>query len=403
VWIPRSEDEILAAIEAGDLAETATFDAKKALPPQGRSKDLATDVAAMATDGGTLLYGIGEDEHGRPTVPSPIELAGAAERVDRIVRACISEPPAIEIRTIPTATDAAVGYLVIAIPPSPRAPHMVTVDGDNRYYGRSATGNVRLTEGEVARLYERRRSWEIDREELLNEAIARAPIEPRESFAYLHLVARPVVPDEDLLDRAKGDQHIANFLNGLFSAALSNDVWPRALGGKGYAPDLSDNNSFERRADGWATGQGLGPDWRNFGDPRGVLDFEIGLDGSGRLFCGGAAERMQSGDFYLYENLVAGLSTRFVRVLGSLYAAGAYLGLVDAGVAVTGLRGAVSSRLSQNIVSRHFLQPYERDEYKRTERFSATTLKEDPRSAARRLVSPLIRAITWEQYDPFSE
>jgi hypothetical protein len=35
-----------------------------------------------------------------------------------------------------------------------------------------STGNVRLTEGEVARLYERRGNWEIDREALLKEAIA---------------------------------------------------------------------------------------------------------------------------------------------------------------------------------------------------------------------------------------
>jgi hypothetical protein len=155
--MPESEREILAAIEAGDPAETATFDAKVALPAQGKSRNLAIDVAAMASDGGTLLYGIGEDDHGRPTIPKPIELAGAAERVSQIVRTCISEPPTIEVREIPSADDPSVGYLVVAVPSSPQAPHMVTVGGDNRYYGRSATGNARLTEGEVARLYERTR------------------------------------------------------------------------------------------------------------------------------------------------------------------------------------------------------------------------------------------------------
>ncbi len=63
MWMPASESEILAAIEAGDLIETATFDAKAALPAKGKSKDLAIDVAAMANDGGTLLYGVGEDEN----------------------------------------------------------------------------------------------------------------------------------------------------------------------------------------------------------------------------------------------------------------------------------------------------------------------------------------------------
>jgi hypothetical protein len=256
VWIPESEGEILAAIEAGDLTETATFDVKAAIPAQRKSRDLAFDVAAMANDGGTLLYGISEDQHDRPMVPKPIDLPGAAERVDRIVRTCIAEPPAINVHAIPTEADAAVGYLVVAVPPSPRAPHMVTVGEHNRFYGRSAKGNVPLNEGEVARLYERRRRWEIDRGVLLNDAIAMAPIEQYERFAYLHLVARPVVPDEDLLDRAKGDQHIVDFLKGLFSAALTEDVWPRTHGGKGYSPDLADSSSFERRADGWGAEPG---------------------------------------------------------------------------------------------------------------------------------------------------
>jgi len=93
MWIPKSEQDILSAIDAGDLVETANFDAKSALPAKGKSKDLAVDVAAMSADGGTLLYGVGEDENDRLTVPQPFELAGARERVDQIVRTSISEPP----------------------------------------------------------------------------------------------------------------------------------------------------------------------------------------------------------------------------------------------------------------------------------------------------------------------
>ncbi len=80
MWIPESEGEIVEAITAGGLAETATFDAKAALPKQGRSKDLAIDVAAMANVGGTLLFGVSEDEHGTPSVLNPVDLAGARER-----------------------------------------------------------------------------------------------------------------------------------------------------------------------------------------------------------------------------------------------------------------------------------------------------------------------------------
>lgn len=402
MWIPRSEQEILAAIESGDLSETSSFDAKSALPKKGKSRDLAVDVAAMANDGGTLLYGIDEDDHGNPAVRTPIQLNGTRERVDQIVQTCISEPPDVEIHAIPAEEAEGKGYLVVAVPSSPRAPHMVTVGKDNRYYGRSATGNMPLTEGEVARLYERRSKWEVDRAALLEEVIERAPIGPDERFSYLHLVARCAVLDEDLLDKARGDEYLVPFLDRLFSAAVSDDVFPRGYG-KGYYPDLSGNNSYVSRADGWVASQGLEVDRQGSRNPTHVLEFEVGRDGSGYLFCGRAAEEANSGKLQLFENLVAGLTARFLCVLGGLYAAGTYLGPVDVGIAVTGLKGAVSCTLPQHVIDRHFLQPYDRDQYRRTERFSASSLGDDPRSAARKLVSPLIRAITAEGYDPFSE
>jgi hypothetical protein len=145
--MPATEQEILAAIEAGDLIENASFEAKGALPAKGKSKDLAIDVAAKASDGGTLLYGVGEDENRRPSVAQPFCLAGVRERVDQIVRTSISEPSDVQVREIPTDDDPGLGYLVVVVPPSPRAPHMVTVGKEYRYYGRSATGNVPLTEG----------------------------------------------------------------------------------------------------------------------------------------------------------------------------------------------------------------------------------------------------------------
>jgi hypothetical protein len=110
-----------------------------------------------------------------------------------------------------------------------------------------------------------------DRDAMLDEAIVSAPIETYEGHAFLHLVARPVVPDEDLLDRAKGDQHIADFLYGLFAAAVSDDVFPR-----GYGPDLSLSKDYERRADGRASSQGLREEWRESRGSKDVLDIEIG-------------------------------------------------------------------------------------------------------------------------------
>jgi hypothetical protein len=394
MWKPTSEQEIVAAIEAGHLIENASFDAKAALPTQNRSKDLAKDVAAMATNGGILLYGVGEDEHGRPTVTQPFKLAGTRERVDQIVWSSISEPPIIEVHAIPTEDDPSLGYLVVVVPASPRAPHMVTADGDNRFYGRRATGNVLLSEGDVARLYERRHRWEADRSDMLDEAIESAPIPPREDFAYLHVVARPLVPDEELYARASKDQQATQFLGSLISAASSAKAVPNQ-----YTPSFSGVHHYVPHADGWAAIWGPAGVRDEREDPAHVLDLEVGLNGNGRLFCGRAAQRHPRG-FLIFEPLVADLTTKFLAVIGGLYSAGGYMGLVDVGVAVTGLRDGVSFVLRENVWIDS--TPYNKDEYRRTERLPASHLVDDPRGAASKMVLPLLRATTRESYDPFS-
>lgn len=395
MWTPSSEDQIRAAVEAGDLTETSRFDAKEALPTGKKTRDLATDVAAMANDGGTLLYGVGEDENKALRILKPFSLAGASERVDQIVRTSIVEPPSIEVRQIPTTTDPSVGYLVVSVPASPRAPHMVVVNKDHRFYGRSAAGNIRLTEGEVARLYERRQRWEVDRDAMLDEAVGSAPIEPSEEHAYLHLVVRPVTPHEDLFDRARGEQSPERFLDGLIARATKREVFSGR-----YSPDLWSNATYERRADGWATSRGLAREWYDLEDPGKVLDLEVGLDGRGRLFCGRAADTYD-GRLLVFETIVAGLATRFLAVMGGLYAYGAYLGQVDAGLAVTNLRDGTSYVLSQRMGLDP--NPYNKEEYRRTARFSASMLREQHRDAARELVMPLARALTRESHDPFAE
>lgn len=100
MWIPKTEDELTAAVTAGTIEESITFDAKQELP--SKNQELAKDVAAMATDGGVLLYGLGEDAHSRPTVLNPIPLQGAPERISQIVQTSIAEPPRMTIHTIPT-------------------------------------------------------------------------------------------------------------------------------------------------------------------------------------------------------------------------------------------------------------------------------------------------------------
>lgn len=228
MWAPTTADEVAQALAADTLPETLVFDGKEALPhPKDprKSVDIATDVAAFAnSNGGMLLYGVGEDKHKRLTRSTPIPLAGAAERVDQIVRTGVAEAPVIEIRPLPLTPGAPNGYLAVIVPPSPRAPHMVVVDGEHRYYGRSATGNYTMGEAKVASLYERRARWAVDRDTLLRSTVEEATktLWPRApQLAYLYVLVRPVISVPSLLDdgTATRDPQRTGVLNTLVTAA----------------------------------------------------------------------------------------------------------------------------------------------------------------------------------------
>lgn len=203
MWIPRDADEIEHAARRGNLTETPSFDAKADLPSPNKNASLAVDVAAMTTAGGALLYGIGEDAQGQPTIPQPIALAGQADRVAQIVATSIMEVPYFEPHEFPCADDPSRGYLLLLVPASARAPHQVTVGKDLRFYGRDAKGNRILTEGEVARLYARRQEWEQDRDTLLDRLVSEAVHQARGDLVHAYAFVRPVVRDDQMWRRAE--------------------------------------------------------------------------------------------------------------------------------------------------------------------------------------------------------
>jgi len=407
MWAPRSAAEVDQALAADTLAETVVFDGKAALPESRnlwKNADIATDVAAFAnSSGGVLLYGVGEDSHKRITRSTPIPLAGAPERIDQIVRTGVAEVPTIEVRSLPLAPDAADGYLAVIIPPSPRAPHMVVIDGEHRYYGRSATGNYRMAEAEVARLYERRAQWAVNRDALLRSAVedATRSLWPRAPhLAYLYVLVRPVVSDSSLLDRGTDGRELqrTNALHKLLERAAA--AYPQRAN-----PDLRPDANWYRRGTGWKVGTSRAraqfnparPTEADMAELGRIVDLEIRPDGSALLFYGRGGEGHLPASFRLFEDHIAGLTTRTFAVLGGLYENANYYSAVDVGVAVVGLAGHpdVESGSCSNCAPISFTA-----DYYATERVTAQELATEPKSVAQRLTMPLCQA-TAQVYDPF--
>jgi hypothetical protein len=151
VWRPRSWQQVEALI--GSAQESASLDFKADLPAVGKNGELAKDIAAMAVNGGVLLYGVEEDPETGVAARLPcVRLAGAEERIRQVAGSRISPSPHLEIERLTEHEAGAHGILVVAIPPSPIAPHQV----DGRFPTRFGTTTGYLTEPELERLYRQR-------------------------------------------------------------------------------------------------------------------------------------------------------------------------------------------------------------------------------------------------------
>jgi hypothetical protein len=394
MWRPRTEAEIRTAIDNGIVRESASFDAKQALPPPGRNKDLAKDICAMTVDGGSLLYGIGGDDRTRPDTLEPFELARTAERIDQVAQTGIAEPPVIEIYDIPSNAQPGRGYLCVVVPASPRAPHMLTIDGDNRYWGRGATGNRILTEGEVARLYERRERWEIDRDTWLANEVDPVPFTFEiASVGLVATVSRPVMPGRALLRVAAGRQRIDQFLQQqLVRVGREADVYPdQGSSGLGEAQRIA-----QPGADVWVCSDNWTP------EDEYQARVEITADGALEYWHSPLVRpRGRDGSqLIVMERSITRAVYQTLAVSAWLYEQAGFHGPVDVGVAVFGIENVAGASYAAHGGA---APVYGASDYRRHERVTSEELRSGFHDLVRRLLAPLYEVISAPHYDPFGD
>lgn len=121
-------------------------------------RDLAGDVAALAnTAGGVLLLGVAEDDQARAAELPGVALSDSEVlRYRNIVADQVHPLPTFDIRQIEDPNQPGHGFLMIAVPRSPSAPHGVLVNEGLRYPRRNGASIIYLTEAEVAAAYQDR-------------------------------------------------------------------------------------------------------------------------------------------------------------------------------------------------------------------------------------------------------
>lgn len=328
MWVPKSEEEIDASIDRGDLEETHTLEFKGQLDKN--SKEMAKDICAMTVDGGVIIYGIGEDDNAQ-FIRTPIPLKGQPERIDQIIGTGIHERPAADIKPIPTKADPSVGYIVVAVPPSPRAPHMVIARNNNRYYGRADKTVYRLEQGQVERLYRRRLRLEQDRAEFLDQEIRNSQFEPRDDLGYLHLTSHPLFLSDDFLDQALAGQ-TADSIYGIMQKACKSAPWS----GDGHPKFYVSN--YAQRSYGKRVFLRPQPDDSEQA-PDDALNVDLFDNGSTSLFFGQAAHSRpdpfsNQPKLIILEEAIAFICCQFLN-LNRLLLQDRYFGPLDLGVAVT--------------------------------------------------------------------
>lgn len=127
------------------IGENLTLDYKRELPTSSdRDRaELCKDVSAFAnSQGGMILYGLDEDSTDRTPQLPPFRTSRTVGRqsveewASQVLRSGVQPPLDFEMETFDYGGGPDRCVLVVRTGASPSAPHMVTLNGNNRYYGR---------------------------------------------------------------------------------------------------------------------------------------------------------------------------------------------------------------------------------------------------------------------------
>lgn len=383
LWIPRTEDELRQAAIDGLLEESHVLDIKRELSSgESANKGTAKDIAAFALDGGVIIFGVDEGDGTAPPHLHPIDLAGLPERIGNIATSRVRESVLIRTHVIEATHNAGMGYLVVHVPKSPRAPHMA----DGRYYGRGDKGNRILDDAEVSRLHEQRTAAQRDILPELNQRLDHLGAHER----MLAILARPIGAGEELLlplaESADWKQTIHQIVKD--AKAIDNCNANQYLG---------DGPEFTRRPH--AVGITVGMDQGRWPNKKRAIELDFCENGS--LFL--ASERAfvdfsdpvnpRSKRLAVFETEVVEQTDLIVGAAAAIAQNYGFTGTWRFGLVLTGTGNAIPLPRG-GTVSSYYSQPYPDQSYTKTAEATFVDLSENPRGTVKTLVGPLLRTLS---------
>jgi hypothetical protein len=387
-WSPATWADIVDAAAGGLIDESHWVDLKQELPLRKASvnTDVAKDLASLAVDGGLLIIGV-EDHDSHAGNVCGVELGKLADRVDQIARDKVR--PSLVVRSIEVPDPDRPGYgcLLVHVPPSAQAPHMV----DYVYYGRGDRANIKLSDEQVRSVLADQARTRGDVTADLRQMVHDDPLpDDQRQHSHLYLLAQPeAAPDEALVELlARNDASV--IINELLDEIARGSSWPP------FDPGLQRLPWRVPRAEGHAFTTVSGGD--RIYEP-GMLDVLVREDGGIRLICGRGTDVGPGPTFTdspppraVIAVVVLGLTHAFAALVGRLADQhAAYQGQWRLGVRIDRLHGVVPmDKLGPGNPPGH---PYTRDEYERVTSASTEELVNAPHAVAERLLAPLLRGL----------
>ena len=331
MWIPRSGQELLDGLPGA--RETAYLEFKRELPDRSKNIDIAVDVSAMGIDGGVVIYGVAEDRDTQTFVANPIELAGQSERIDQVLRTYTGGQLRFSISALPDPDplNTGKGYIVVHVPASPLAPHMVEGRG---MYGRGDKGIRLLTQGDVDRLYERRAEWGVSAEEQLAAARELSDLRAgtQASPAVMRMVVKPLTGNTLIREQA-----------GLGTSG--SDIIQLGIGVMNliqFVRHAPYEFSSIGRTYTMGTAQGLRLVAAS-AEPGDLVEFEVQDDGT-VIFAHGHIMNLtvEPGSRVVIDSSVAQMTAHVLATAGEMYRRAGFFGVIDVALVIEGATGAVS-------------------------------------------------------------
>lgn len=233
------------ALVESKKAERRTLEYKAELPlgTDEAKREFLGDVASFANSaGGDLLYGIADerDEKGQPT-GVPLDAYGLAVnetseqlRLESMIREGIAPRiSGIQVKTIPGFAKGSI--ILIRVPRSWAAPHMVTFKNLSRFYARNSAGKYQLDIGEIRSgfalsesLPEKIRAFRTERLGKIINAETPVPFAPNFA-AVLHLLPIAAAVSSSVADVSKEALRLTMNI-----APLSSQGWSHRFNADGF-------------------------------------------------------------------------------------------------------------------------------------------------------------------------